>query len=489
MRSSSPLSPSPSPHHSHLVSSHRIAQRTYSKRAATYAQTRKAQAALPSSDTEGSDDDSLRSRERQSTRASKKMKRSFEQEGQSPSSVRTARWTVSLEKNGAEEQEDVEAHLSKGRFESSNLSDSDRLSKLASPARCATPTPRTKPRTTDSKVAGVENPDDTTRTGRTFRSDSDTGKEDDSVCDSTTERLSFTPAKQQPLQPPSTPPRASGSGSRLLTPHSSPRDLSAIFAAVSPRQSPSKLGQADMKAAGSSGGSAALSGRFARAGGLRRMLTKTQSLGGVRNSPSNRYDASIIDDHADSPSRQLLPTSGPSTPSRSPGRTQSLPESPLESSPNRGAPLLVTATMKQAQDGVGGKTKKTYGGSRSFLVREHRESADSENAITEMASTAENHETLVKESYAELRKRYEVHNGDTEGEGHGSRDLMAARRTTWKDLSTLLILLQDLLLARAPQPVSDMRSKGENRRFMDEVGYLAEGIADPATSLSLKRAT
>jgi hypothetical protein len=46
---------------------------------------------------------------------------------------------------------------------------------------------------------------------------------------------------------------------------------------------------------------------------------------------------------------------------------------------------------------------------------------------------------------------------------------------------------KEFLLARAPQTVSDMRSKGENRRFMDELGYLIEGLGDPSASISSKR--
>ena len=219
------------------------------------------------------------------------------------------------------------------------------------------------------------------------------------------------------------------------------------------------------------------------------MLTKTQSLGGILKSPVNQHDASIINDGAVSPTRLLLPTSEPSTPSRYVGRTHSLPETPLKSPPNHAAPLIVANTMSQAQDDVGGKTKRTYGGSRTFFIQGNGKNADSEDGETEMASAAENNGILGKESYAELRKRYEVNNEEIEDEGHGSRDLMAVRGVTRKYLSIVLIPLQDLLLARAPQPVSDMRSRGENRRFMDEVGYLAEGIADPAASLSLKRAT
>jgi len=76
-------------------------------------------------------------------------------------------------------------------------------------------------------------------------------------------------------------------------------------------------------------------------------------------------------------------------------------------------------------------------------------------------------DTAVRESYAELRKRYEVDDdiGDMERSGN---------------------LLAELHLARAPEPISDMRSKGESKRFADEISYLLGGITD-ASSAALKR--
>ena len=37
-------------------------------------------------------------------------------------------------------------------------------------------------------------------------------------------------------------------------------------------------------------------------------------------------------------------------------------------------------------------------------------------------------------------------------------------------------LMDELMMAKAPESVSDMRSKGENRQFMDEVAYYLEGL-------------
>jgi hypothetical protein len=91
------------------------------------------------------------------------------------------------------------------------------------------------------------------------------------------------------------------------------------------------------------------------------------------------------------------------------------------------------------------RATRTYGGKRTF-----QESAD----ISVDAAP--------RQSYAELRKRYEVDNDDDEG----GRNLLA-----------------ELQLARAPEPISDMRSKGESKRFTDEIAYLLGGIKDPGLAL------
>lgn len=93
---------------------------------------------------------------------------------------------------------------------------------------------------------------------------------------------------------------------------------------------------------------------------------------------------------------------------------------------------------------------------------------------------------VVKESYAELRKQFEV---DNSGDDSGQGNLMLV---SWHAFAILIEVLfstdqQDLLAVRGGQTVSDLRSKGENRRFMDELGYLVDPILDPSTSMGLKR--
>lgn len=72
-----------------------------------------------------------------------------------------------------------------------------------------------------------------------------------------------------------------------------------------------------------------------------------------------------------------------------------------------------------------------------------------------------------RESYAERRKRYET---DNDGDDGATRNLYA-----------------ELQLANAPERISDMRSKGENRRVMDEIAYLLDSLSQP--SQTTKRST
>lgn len=101
-----------------------------------------------------------------------------------------------------------------------------------------------------------------------------------------------------------------------------------------------------------------------------------------------------------------------------------------------------------------GGAKRTYGKGRSYL-----------------ASAVEMPEDEPRESYAELRKRYEVDNGE-----HPVLDGLTGERTRGAESGGQGNLIDELMMAKAPESVSDMRSKGENRQFMDEVAYYLEGL-------------
>lgn len=144
-------------------------------------------------------------------------------------------------------------------------------------------------------------------------------------------------------------------------------------------------------------------------------------------------------------------------------KSKSMPDSSVEGDLTA---LLIPPAAEA--EGLGGRTKRVYGKRRTILVQASTE-------ITEMNADGDGVEN--QESYAELRRRYEVDNDTASGSG----SLMTV--STFLDSA----YGKEFLLARAPQAVSDMRSKGENRRFMDEIAYLTDGISGTSQSFNLKR--
>ncbi|WWC89215.1 uncharacterized protein L201_004133 [Kwoniella dendrophila CBS 6074] len=294
------------------------------------------------------------------------------------------------------------------------------------------------------------------------------------------------PSSSPPLPPdapvPSTPPRRTRSVSKKLTPHASPSSYEELFSAVSPRKdyfdSPGKPISPDTATT-----STELKARIGRPGGLRRMLSKTQSMSAVPITTSPLKDNRVNEDDENieqtsfgksldisSAHSQVSPL--PTTPSKKLQRTQSMPESPSSrSSPKNQEGITTNLTVNPVSgsgngEGSGGRAKRTYGGKRSMLAEVSQVNLDLANVSKEDVGADE---TAPEASYAELRKKYETDNDETE---NGSGNLMA-----------------ELLLARAPQTVSDMRSKGENRRFMDELSCLIDGIVDPSMGMSFKRSS
>ncbi|ODN81979.1 hypothetical protein L202_02310 [Cryptococcus amylolentus CBS 6039] len=247
------------------------------------------------------------------------------------------------------------------------------------------------------------------------------------------------------------------SGNRIEHP-----DLSAIFAGVSPGRrashSPARSldGHSDSEA-DSSGSRLALP----KPSGLRRMLTRTQSLG-------EPCSASGIDD-GDAAGFQASSTKpsvpAPLTPPGALRRLHSMPESPHIPSPKESQSEEVPIPQIQAvQPGSGGRAKRTYGKVRTMLVEQPKEVLRSQSTFANIDSEE------AQESYTELRHKYEVDN-------------------TVLPNSRSASLLQEMMQARAPETVSDMRSRGENRRFIDELGYLLEGISDPTASSAFRRSS
>nr|XP_018262860.1 uncharacterized protein I303_04345 [Kwoniella dejecticola CBS 10117]OBR85018.1 hypothetical protein I303_04345 [Kwoniella dejecticola CBS 10117] len=312
---------------------------------------------------------------------------------------------------------------------------------------------------------------------------------------------SSSPPSPLPLPPdaraPSTPPRKTKtiflSRSGDNTPHASPSSYENLFSTVSPSKEyfdglPGKQvgGLPVSPGLGNGNGNAEGSRRLTRPGGMRRMLTKTQSMGALPDTPSKETDAGAVEDDSPknafggsmqaiiSPSQLPLSPNAPTTPTklRSLLRTKSMPESPSRSSPKQEYTTNLDHNSNSADPsahgagGSGGRAKRTYGGKRSMLAEVSQVNLELAN-LSKADIGDEETETAPEVSYAELRKKYETDNEETQD---GSGNLMA-----------------ELLLARAPQAVSDMRSKGENRRFMDELSCLIEGIGDPNMGISFKR--
>lgn len=246
------------------------------------------------------------------------------------------------------------------------------------------------------------------------------------------------------------------------------RKISELFSGFSPgASSHSSAKNGDLQPIPtSSGGFHAASS--ARAGGLRRMLTKTQSLGvSEPSTPSPSKQDKKDDDKVGPASSRIL--TAPSTPSRlALRRTQSMPSSPAVPSP-QGADIdsaFAARPQIMQQPGSEGRAKKTYGKVRTIMVELPRGPEDGDQSSYDTMSQGD--ESQLHASYVELRQRYEVDN-------------------TIQHTSRSASLLQDMLQARAPETVSDMRSRGENRRFIDELGYLFDGISDPAANSSFRR--
>jgi hypothetical protein len=198
---------------------------------------------------------------------------------------------------------------------------------------------------------------------------------------------------------------------RALSAHSSPRDLSALFEVR------------DGDGRDSPRAPASPSGKLVRPGGMRRMLTKAQSLGDALGSPTKSVHSSTFSNQADS---------GPSTPSRHLNRTMSMPSSPFSPSGDSPradeAPVRPGLAVRQSDSGAGGrKAKRTYGRSRTFL--EETQGAESGLAVLTDQDAEE------RQSYAELRHKYEVDNADAGGPSAG---MLAVSRTVDVAFSTRL---------------------------------------------------
>lgn len=218
------------------------------------------------------------------------------------------------------------------------------------------------------------------------------------------------PSSHQPV-PPSTPPRKRPKRHGPLTPQSSPRDLSALFAPVSPARSPVRSPTLSRRNTAGDDSDGGVTKR--PAGGLfRRMLDKTQSLGAIASPAKEGGEDYFTSTSASpSPSKALTRTNSlPTTPSRSPLKPEGAPNAMAQSLI---VPVASSSRLEASTSTSGGKAKRTYGRSRTILA----EVTDSPRSG---ASSNGAEKDTIKESYAELRKQFEVDNtgGDESGPGN-----------------------------------------------------------------------
>ncbi len=166
----------------------------------------------------------------------------------------------------------------------------------------------------------------------------------------------------------------------------------------------------------------------------------------------------------------------------------SSPEPPVIASRQNGPPSLPSTSSKQA-------TTRTYAGKyRSFLVA--IPASSSSTAIAQGLSNDEDFD--ARESYSSLRTRWGVDNSEDDPRPHEwssptkstSTISDASPSRSGKGKAKALATRPPSIPTGMMNPlksISELRNKGESRRFLDEVGYLFEGL-DPKCGVGLRRA-
>lgn len=175
---------------------------------------------------------------------------------------------------------------------------------------------------------------------------------------------------------------------------------------------------------------------------------------------------SIIDLISDSPRSRTL----------SPQKTRSHSQEDLSSSPG-----------KPIRPSIAASNVRTYAGkSRSFLVALPNSSVgagsqslggpSSQHVDDEiLAASQEDDIDTIRESYTDLRLRWGVDNSEDDAYPTSARATEGGPSTTLPPN-----MMNDL------KSISELRNRGETRRFLDEMGYLFEGL-DPSGSLGVRR--
>ncbi|KAG9008127.1 hypothetical protein FRB94_013684 [Tulasnella sp. JGI-2019a] len=202
-----------------------------------------------------------------------------------------------------------------------------------------------------------------------------------------------------------------------------------------------------------------LSPKKPRAGLAKRMLARTRS-GAELEVPPSRARDSAPSTRPPSPNGLSSPTSS-GTPHVSPSRTASAPR--ITTSNLLSRPSLADTSQSQTQTPRDERditpppsrpAARTYGKSRSFLV-------DLTSTSILEPGGGDSQDSTTRESYNDLRTRWGVDMSEEAGEGSGLAP---------SDLRTK----------------TELRNRGETRKFLDELGYLFEGL-DLSMTLPVRR--
>ena len=255
---------------------------------------------------------------------------------------------------------------------------------------------------------------------------------------------------------------STNSPSRCSTPTASPsqppklaRDLSQIFAAVTPTHSPSPSPKKLSK----------------------RMLARSKT--------ESSIDSQVANDNSLDRTPSL--PNFPSSPSQRKTSTVDVNVGDSANAPPFSAPAPIPTTTR------------TYAGkSRSFLV-----ALPSSSLPTDALHGLEQEEDdyLTRESYSSLRTRWGVDNSEDDPYSFDSPSPKKSNSATPDGSPSKRSKGKSRVLPASARPIpplpnglmnplksiTELRNKGESRRFLDEVGYLFEGM-DPSGGIELRRA-
>ena len=211
----------------------------------------------------------------------------------------------------------------------------------------------------------------------------------------------------------------------------------------------------------------------------------------------SRTESSI--ERADSSANLDQPSAGPSTPTFSPRRlslskTESIIDLTLDT-PTDGSPkktgsqsqenVLSSSPGKPVRPSLASSKVRTYAGaSRSFLVTlpnpnvapGSQDVLISQSGNDPLGGSQEDDLDNIRESYTDLRKRW----GLESEEDNYAHALESPGKGKDRAVPLPFGMANDL------KSISELRSKGETRRFLDEMGYLFEGL-NPSTALGVRR--